>query len=66
MLPKVFKQNGGHELLMNTYVIVGQRYYWRASETLSGVYKFELVGICIYIYLLVMSSYSTDNLAHLT
>ena len=26
--------------------------YWRASETLSGVYKFELVRyVCIYIYI---------------
>ena len=27
MLPKVVKQNGPHELFMNTYV-VGQRYYY--------------------------------------
>ena len=58
MLPKVVKQNGGHELFMITYVVVvvvvvGQRYYWRASEaseTLSGVYKFELVR---YIYIFI-------------
>ena len=57
MLPKVVKQNKVHELFINMYVVVvGQRYYyWRASEaseTLSGVYKFELVRyiyICIYI-----------------
>ena len=29
MLPKDFKQNGAHELFMNTYVVVvGQRYYY--------------------------------------
>ena len=47
MLPKVVEHNGAHELFMNTYVVVvGQRYYWRASEaseTLSGVYKFDLM-----------------------
>ena len=40
---------GAHELFMITYVVVvGQRYYWRASEaseTLSGVYKIELIGV---------------------
>ena len=68
MLPKVVKHNGAHELFMLTYVVVvGQRYYWRAreaSETLSGVYKFELmryVYIYIYLYLLVMCSVSTNG-----
>ena len=28
MLPKVVKQNGAHELFMNTYIVVGQRYYY--------------------------------------
>ena len=28
MLPKVVKQNGAHELFMNAYVVVGQRYYY--------------------------------------
>ena len=28
MLPKDIKQNGAHELLMNTYVVVGQWYYY--------------------------------------
>ena len=27
--------------------------YWRASETLSGVYKFELMGTYIYIYICI-------------
>ena len=57
MIPKVVRQNGVHELFMSTYVVVvGQRYYWRASEaseTLSGVYKFELVRY-IYIYLITL------------
>ena len=55
MLPKVVKQNRAHELFMNTYVVVGQRYYWRASEvseTLSGMYKFELMQY-VYIYMYV-------------
>ena len=28
MFPKVVKHNGAHELFMNTYVVVGQQYYY--------------------------------------
>ena len=28
MLPKVVKHNGTHELFMNMYVVVSQRYYY--------------------------------------
>ena len=68
MLPKVVKHNRAHELFMNTYVDVGQRYYWRASEaseTLSGVYKFELVRY-VYIYIYMYGGTYVILVAHAT
>ena len=69
MLPKVVRHNGAHELFMNTYgrrrrsMVLLYRFHaegwsiWRASEaseTLSGVYKFELVRyVYIYIYIFI-------------
>ena len=32
MLTKVGEQNGAHELFMNTYVVVGQQYYFNNHD----------------------------------
>ena len=40
--------------IIYTLIIIYIDHYWRASETLSGVYKFELVQyIYVYIYIYV-------------
>ena len=45
MLPKVIKQNGDHELYMNMYAIVGQRYYY--IDNRKGGNKLNYIAIMI-------------------
>ena len=44
MVPKVVQHNGAHELFMNTYVIVGQWYYYIDAYKLE-VYHAHAVGL---------------------